>query len=113
MSIRLTKKQKVYATLLVSHPPFAETLYNGWLCVSAFFHTEWNGAFICRTGNAPAARLTASARLMGLIVRMYYGKVKKYPRILEQAVHTFLHFIFEDRLSGVLTIIPEKPYQVI
>ena len=51
--------------------------------------------------NAPMARLTASACLMVQIVRIYYGIVKNNLCILEQAVHTFLHFIFKDRLSGV------------
>lgn len=33
-------------------------------------------------------------------------KSKNNLRILEQAVHTFLHFIFKDRLSGVHKVIP-------
>ena len=56
--------------------------------------------------NAPMARLTASAYLMVQIVRIYYGIVKNNLCILEQAVHTFLHFIFKDRLSGVHKGIP-------
>jgi len=52
------------------------------------------------------ARLTASAYLMVQIVRIYYGIVKNNLCILEQAVHTFLHFIFKDRLSGVHKVIP-------
>ena len=39
MSILLTKKQKVYATLFVSHPPSAETLYNLMaLCIRFFVY---------------------------------------------------------------------------